>query len=60
MGDLIFVVAFLAWLVWTYFVYQAGYHNASKDAEEIAGRQLWVRQEQDTRRRYSNVPPWEG
>lgn len=62
------VVLFIAWLVWTYFVYQCGYHNASRDAEEIAWRQLWARQElasgaqADTRQlraRYSNVPPWE-
>lgn len=39
------IVLFFAWLLWTYFVYQCGYHNASRDAEEIAGRQLWARQE---------------
>lgn len=62
-------VLFIAWLLWTYFVYQCGYHNASKDAEEIAGRRLWAKQDSygaqdDTRQlqarvRYSNVPPWE-
>lgn len=36
---------FIVWLVWTYFVYQCGYHNASKDAEAIAGRKLWAKQD---------------
>lgn len=53
---------------WVGVQLQCGYHNASRDAEEIAGRQLWARQElasgaqADTRQlraRYSNVPPWE-
>lgn len=65
---LIVVTLFLVWLVWTYLVYQCGYHNASKDAEEIAGKRLWAMQERasgaqdDTRQlraRYTNVPPWE-
>ena len=56
----VIVGLFVAWLLWTYFVYQCGYHNASKDAEAIAGRKLWVRQDAVCNRvRYSNVAPWE-
>ena len=61
MSDWVIISLWLAWWAWTYFVYQVGYDNAAKDAEEIAGKRLWFAQESACKRRvrYTNEAPWD-